>query len=265
MDSGMAGGEKVVGPGLQRAGAKKPADIVRVLIVEDVPTIAASLQATLVQAGMESVIAVNGTEALERKSSFKPDVVLVDLELPDVSGLSLVSQLAASGDCGVIVVTANGAEATRVAGLETGADDYVVKPVPGRELTARIMAVHRRMNRPPASRPQRIFIDYAHRALVNGDGRRTTLTEAELAALDTLLDAIGASVSREWLSRVALKRPLHADDRSVDQLVMKLRRKATSIGAPDRVILSARRQGYMISDPTLFRPLNPEPPKRVEA
>ena len=68
-----------------------------------------------------------------------------------------------------------------------------------------------------------------------------------------LLDAGGVSVSREWLSRIALKRPLHADDRAVDQLVMKLRRKLASQGASDRVILSARRQGYMIADPSLFR------------
>jgi DNA-binding response OmpR family regulator len=137
--------------------------------------------------------------------------------------------------------------------LETGADDYMVKPAPARELVARIRALHRRMNRPQSDRMLRIYIDPAQRCLIGATGERTALTEAEMSALDTLLDAGGVSVSREWLSRIALKRPLHADDRAVDQLVMKLRRKLASQGASDRVILSARRQGYMIADPSLFR------------
>jgi len=122
-----------------------------------------------------------------------------------------------------------------------------------RELVARIRALHRRMHRPQSDRMLRIYIDPAQRCLIGATGERTSLTEAEMSALDTLLDAGGVSVSREWLSRIALKRPLHADDRAVDQLVMKLRRKLASQGASDRVILSARRQGYMIADPSLFR------------
>jgi two-component system, OmpR family, response regulator len=131
----------------------------------------------------------------------------------------------------------------------------MVKPVRPRELAARIRALHRRMHRPAEPSPGTITVDRAHRCLIGSTGDRSMLTEAELAALETLLDAEGASVSREWLSRVALKRPLHADDRSVDQLVLKLRRKLTAHGASERVILSVRRQGYQIPDSTLFRSL----------
>jgi DNA-binding response OmpR family regulator len=231
----------------------KPLTRVRVLIVEDVRTVAATVQSVLLQAGMDVELAETGAEATERKESFRPDIALIDLGLPDVEGFELVERFAQAGDCGIILLTASDEESDRVMALETGADDYMVKPAAPRELVARIRALHRRMNRPQSDRMLRIYIDTAQRCLIGAEGERTPLTEAEMAALDTLLDAGGVSVSREWLSRIALKRPLHADDRAVDQLVMKLRRKLASQGASDRVILSARRQGYMIADPSLFR------------
>ncbi len=241
-----------------KAASKTPSRL-RVLIVEDIPTIAASMQAMLAQAGMDVDIAVTGAEALERKLNFKPEVILVDLDLPDMNGIALVERFAGDGDCGLIVVTANDHATARVAGLDTGADDYIVKPVPARELTARIRAVHRRLNKPAAARQMRIFVDFAQRSIAGNDGASTLLTEAESAALETLLDAAGTGVSRDWLSRVALKRPPHADDRAVDQLVMKLRRKLAAHGGPGRIILSARRQGYTIADLSLFRVVTPAP------
>ncbi|MDE2197781.1 MAG: response regulator transcription factor [Rhodospirillales bacterium] len=231
----------------------------RVLIVEDTPTVAATLQAGLHAAGLGTDIAQTGAEALARKASFAPDIVLVDLGLPDMSGLDLVRSFADAGDCGVIVVTANGEEAARVEGLDTGADDYVVKPVRVRELAARIRALHRRMGRPNAVRPGIVSVDRHQRLLLGASGARVVLTEAEFATLETLLDAEGASVSRDWLSRAALKRQLHPDDRSVDQLVLKLRRKLVALGLSDRAILSARRQGYVIPDSTLFRAVEAPP------
>ena len=227
----------------------------RVLLVEDIPTVAATMRAALLQAGMDVEVVLTGAEALAAKDRFRPDIALVDLDLPDMNGITLVEAFARDGDLGVIVVTANDEIGVRVAGLDTGADDYIVKPVPARELIARIQAVHRRMSKPPAARRLRIFVDHVQRVLIGNSGARTPLTEAELAALDTLVEANGASVSREWLSKVALKRPLHSEDRAVDQLVMKLRRKLTEHGASPRVILSARRQGYVIADPSLFRVL----------
>ena len=236
-----------------RPSARKPVQQIRVLVVEDVRTVAISVQAVLLQAGMEVEIAETGAEAWERKQEFRPDIALIDLGLPDVEGFELVERFATPGDCGIILVTANDEESARVMALETGADDYMVKPAPARELVARIHALHRRLHRPQSDRMMRIYIDPSQRCLIGATGERTSLTEAEMSALDTLLDAGGVSVSREWLSRIALKRPLHADDRSVDQLVMKLRRKLASQGASERVILSARRQGYVIADPSLFR------------
>jgi len=236
-----------------RPTSRKPAPGIRVLVVEDVRSMAVAVQSVLLQAGMEVEIAGSGAEAWALKESFAPDIALIDLVLPDVDGFALVARFAAVGDTGLILLTATDEEAARVMALETGADDYMVKPAPARELVARIRALHRRLNRPQVDRMLRIHIDPAQRCLVGPGGARTALTEAEMSALDTLLDAGGMSVSREWLSRIALKRPLHADDRAVDQLVMKLRRKLATQGASDRTILSARRQGYVIADPSLFR------------
>jgi DNA-binding response OmpR family regulator len=238
----------------------QPADTLmlpRVLIVEDIAPVAAAVAASLRSSGIVVELASTGMEAVERKASFRPDIVLLDLQLPDMNGLDLVERFAREGDCGLIVVTANGDEAARVDGLDRGADDYLVKPVPMRELAARIRALYRRLTRrdmraaPPMT--TQIVLDQAHRCLIGLSGGQTALSEAEFTALETLLDADGAPVSRDWLGRVALKRPLHPDDRSVDQLVLKLRRKLASSGASERTILSARRQGYVIPDPTLFR------------
>jgi DNA-binding response OmpR family regulator len=237
----------------------------RVLVVEEIAPIAASVVAALRGAGMAVEVAATGLDAVERKAIFHPDIVLLDVRLPDVNGLDLIERFARDGDCGVIALADNGEETARVEGLDRGADDYIVKPVPLRELAARARALYRRLSRaesrpaapvpthpanPPASN---IVVDQAHRCLIGLRGELTPLSEAEFTALETLLDADGAPVSRDWLGRMALRRPLHADDRSVDQLVLKLRRKLAASGASERTILSARRQGYVIPDPSLFR------------
>lgn len=225
----------------------------RVLIVEDTPTVAAMLQAGLRQAGMDAALAQTGAEAIRLTADFSPDIVLLDLGLPDIDGFDLINRFAGDGRRGLIVVTENGAEGARIAGLDKGADDYIVKPVRVRELAARIRALRRRIAGKVEQSPGSVMIDRTRRCLIGTQFEPTLLTEAELAALEVLLDAAGASVSRERLSREALKRPLHDDDRAVDQLVLKLRRKLTGQGASGRTILAVRREGYVIADATLFR------------
>ena len=226
----------------------------RVLVVEDVRTVAAFIESALSYAGMDVECVSTGQAALARRELFQPDIVLIDLALPDMDGLALVKPFAESGS-GVIIVTATNEEASRVSALDIGADDYIVKPVPTRELAARIRAVHRRLQGRTVGgqRSARIVVDVMHRELRGPDGTTSPLTEAEMLAFEALMDADGAPVSRDWVGRVALKRPLHAEDRSVDQLILKLRRKLSQLGCPDRVILSVRRQGYVLADPGLFQ------------
>jgi two-component system OmpR family response regulator len=217
----------------------------RILIVEDARAVAAALQAGLHAAGMTTDLAETGAEAIIRKGMFGPDVVLVDLALAD--GAALVERFAAAGDCGVIALGA-GAEEGKGA-----ADDFVVRPVRMQELVNRIRAVHRRKQRPAERASGAIVVDRARHRLIGPSGSESELTEAELAVLETLLDAEGISVSREWLSRVALKRELRDDDRSVDRLVLGLRHKLTEQGAARQVIQSVRRQGYVLPDARPFQ------------
>jgi DNA-binding response OmpR family regulator len=234
---------------------KRRTSRLRVLIVEDTPAVAVTLQAGLHAAGMTTDLAETAAEAVARKAGFRPEVVLIDLALPDGAGFALAERFAASGDCGVIVIATGGEEAGRI----PVADDYVMKPVRMHELLTRLRVVHRRRLRPAERLSGAITIDRARRNLVGPNGEITPLTEAELTALETLLDAEGASVSREWLSRVALKRELRAEDRSVDRLVLELRRKLEAQGATARVILSVRRQGYVLPD---ARPFHSVPAQR---
>lgn len=221
----------------------------RVLVVEDVATVAARIAAALRGEGMEVLIAASGAEARQSSAEFRPDLVLLDLSLPDVNGMELVDGFTQEG-AGVIVVTASAEEEARVAALDTGADDYMVKPVAINELAARIRAVHRRLQgrreAPETATSTKLVVDATQRRVVAPDGRLALLTEAEMLTIDALLRANGQPVARETLSLTALRRPLHAEDRSVDQLVMKLRRKLGDIGCAERVILSVRRQGYVL-------------------
>ena len=216
---------------------------------------------------MEALAVGTAAAAHDAFAAIEPGIVVIGLPLPDSHEFDLVRHFSATSACGVIVAAGAWAETAGIAGLEAGADDFIVKPAMLDNLVARVRAVNRRLQRSLApSAPMRrdfshapqpnapaITVDANHRCLVGPTGERTLLTEAEMSALETLLDAKGASVSREWLGRVALRRMIRVDDRSVDQLVMKLRRKLTTQGVSERAILSARRQGYVIPDPMLFR------------
>ncbi len=231
--------------------------LLRVLLVEQPTVLAATMAAGFAVAGVRVEVAESVAEGLALRNRLHPCVTLLDVGRDDPARRDAIAELL-RGDCGLIVVLAADDEALRVECLDRGADDVITRDTPFREVLARVRALHRRLARGGVElaveeAPAQVLVDAGHRCLVGSQGRRTLLSEAEFVTLETLLDADGAPVSREWLGRVALKRPLHAEDRSVDQLVLKLRRKLTAAGAPDRTILSARRQGYVIPDPTRFR------------
>lgn len=234
----------------------------RVLIVRADWMMSTLLQAALCDEGMLAEVVDAGLLAIPKKRAFRPDVIVIGwgaiglgaaARPPWEDALALIEGFAREGDCGVMVVSGHVIDGAHVASLDAGADDYVVEPVAVRELASRIRAVHRRMSRAQASwRTMQIRVDISRRALLGPGDVMSTLTEAEFALFRELLRADGSAVSREWLGQVALKRALRDDDRSVDQLVLKLRRKLAKHGLAERAVLSTRGLGYSMPDPGLF-------------
>jgi DNA-binding response OmpR family regulator len=235
----------------------------RVLLIEDNQAVAETLQKFIERSGMRTAWAQTGAKAIELKRSFMPDVVLVDLELPDTNGVALIGWLSDLQDCGIIVVSGRSEEAERIVGLELGADDYISKPPQLREMVARIRAVHRRSHLRAAARgearaadptvpsihPVQIGawrVDLQRRSVRDGDGKPLPITAAELAALQELVLAGGQPVTREKLSESALRRPWRPEDRSIDQLIFSLRRKLGDSEGGARMIQSVRGAGYIL-------------------
>lgn len=234
----------------------------RVLLIEDNAAVAETLQKFIERSGMRTAWAQTGARAIELKRSFMPDVVLVDLELPDTSGVKLISWLAGQQDCGIIVVSGRSEEAERIVGLELGADDYIAKPPQLREMVARIRAVHRRSQprgavaaetislAAPGTHPVRVGpwrLDLQRRAVSSTDGQPIPVTSAEFNAFQELALANGQPVSRERLSEQALRRPWRPEDRSIDQLIFSLRRKLGDGEGGIRLIQSVRGAGYVLA------------------
>jgi two-component system OmpR family response regulator len=229
----------------------------RVLLIEDDAHVAEALTRFLERSGMRTAWAGTGARGMELKRSFAPEVVLVDLELPDMNGVDLIGWLNGQQDCGIIVVSGRGEAAEeRILGLELGADDYMAKPPQLRELVARVRAVHRRSRlrntgRPGAGEsPLQVGpwrIDLRHRTVSRQDGPALPVTAAEFAAMQELLLADGEPVSRDRLSEVALRRPWRAEDRSIDQLISSVRRKLGDGEDGTRLIQSVRGAGYVLA------------------
>ncbi|HEY1624437.1 MAG TPA: response regulator transcription factor [Streptosporangiaceae bacterium] len=181
----------------------------RILVVEDDLTVAEVVVDYLRHAGLEPRHAVDGQDALEIAASWRPDLVVLDLMLPGVSGLEVCRRLRGGRDVGaplpVIMLTALGEESDRVLGLESGADDYVTKPFSPRELTLRVQAVLRRAQAAdaPGTPPQpvrsgRLEVDVAARR-ARGDGRELELTVREFDLLAFFVSHPGRAFTRSEL------------------------------------------------------------------
>jgi DNA-binding response OmpR family regulator len=200
---------------------------VRILIVEDEDAIAAPLAEGLAREGFEVARVATGVDAL---ASPEPDLVLLDLRLPDMDGLDVCRELRSRSQVPIIVVTAKGEEVDRVVGLEVGADDYVVKPFGLRELVARIRAVSRRAGSRSAGEEDgpiavgRLEIDLrAHRATL--DGEEVALTAKEFDLLTLLAREAGAVVSRERILAEVWNTTWYGSAKTIDVHVASLRRK----------------------------------------
>lgn len=172
-----------------------------ILIVEDDRTIGKSLQSGFREAGYSCTWAVNGKTGLERALAQQADVIVLDLMLPEMDGLLFLKLLREKGDqTPVVILTARGAVTERVAGLEAGADDYLVKPFAFAELRARIEAVARRafVKPPPKLISGDLSLDLTNRRVHQG-GREIDLTPTEFSILELLLRHAGQVVTRKML------------------------------------------------------------------
>jgi two-component system alkaline phosphatase synthesis response regulator PhoP len=219
----------------------------RILIVDDEPEILRGLQDNLRFEGYQTVTARNGIEALELAAREAPDLILLDVMMPRMSGWDVCKTLRARGiDVPIIMLTARGEEADRVQGLELGADDYVTKPFSLRELLARVHAVLRRPG-PRQKAEELAFGDVRVRLRsrqVFHAGREMTLTRKEFDLLAYLLTHRGDIITRERLLDEVWGYERFPTTRTVDTHVLRLRRKFERDPVRPQWILTVHGQGY---------------------
>lgn len=215
----------------------------RILIVEDEEPLAEAVARGLRREGMAVDVALDGDEGHEKATVTRYDVVVLDRDLPGMSGDELCREIVASGQLTrVIMLTASGSVADRVEGLSLGADDYLAKPFAFDELVARVRALARRSTpvTPPVLRAGDLELDPARRTVTRG-GEPVELTRKEFGVLEVLLAASGSVVSsEELLERVWDE---HADPftTTVRVTVMTLRKKLGEPGVIDTVVGSGYR------------------------
>jgi DNA-binding response OmpR family regulator len=216
----------------------------QVLIVEDDDAIAAPLAEGLRREGYATHRVATGAEALDPGHS--PDVVLLDLRLPDIDGYTVCRELRARSDVPIIIVSARGEEVDRIVGLELGADDYLVKPFGFRELLARVRAVTRRAGRAheqPVT-AGRLDVDRRTRR-AHLDGRELELTPKEFDLLALLASDAGAVVRRERILDEVWDTNWYGPTKTIDVHVASLRRK---LGDPSW-IETVRGIGFRLVEP----------------
>lgn len=226
----------------------------RILIVDDDIELGAMLGEYLSADGFEIDTATTGPAGLARAGESSYDLLILDIMLPEMSGLELLKQLRQSGaGTPVIMLTARGEDVDRILGLELGADDYLAKPFNPRELVARINAVLRRgvagkeSAEPVELRIGRWTLNRNTRRLATSDAT-IELTDAELRLLWTLAKQPGEVTSRATLNEIALGRPLQPFDRALDTHISNLRGKIKPLlGAQEQSILSVRGRGYRLA------------------
>ncbi len=221
----------------------------RILVVDDEASVTDLLAYNLRKALYEVQVAADGREALRLAAQFKPDLILLDLMLPEVDGLEVCRALRKSSNAPVIMITALGEETDRVVGLELGADDYVTKPFSVRELMARIKAVLRRVESKTEEKPVIVSgslrMDVDARTL-NVDNFPIELTRLEFDLLHRLLANRGRVLTRERLLEQAWGYDYVGDTRAVDSAVKRLRAKLRAASSEADCIESVRGLGYRI-------------------
>jgi DNA-binding response OmpR family regulator len=222
----------------------------RILIVDDDEEFVRMLAEFLLGQGFLILPAATGRRALELLESETPDLIVLDVMMPELDGLATLQAIRSSRDIPVIMVTARGRAQDRILGLELGADDYLAKPFDPLELSARIRAVLRRLRqgfraRAPLALGPLTLNPAAMTASLYGVEAR--LTSVEFIVLDLLASEPGGVQSRAALTERALGRPLSPFDRSVDTHISNIRRKLNLTPGCGVEIRAIRGAGYSLT------------------
>jgi DNA-binding response OmpR family regulator len=225
----------------------------RILFVEDEASILEPFSQALRRAGFDPVSARSVHEALAVAVRVDPDLVLLDLTLPDGDGRDVARELRRRSDVPIIMLTARGTEVDRIVGLELGADDYVVKPFSGAEVIARIRAVLRRGGRGTAAPAEPVHVgsltvDLAARRVTLG-AETIELTKLEFDLLTCLAREAGSVVRREQLMSEVWDENWFGSTKTLDMHVAALRRKLSDDAADPRWIHTVRGVGYRFASP----------------
>jgi two-component system, OmpR family, response regulator RegX3 len=227
-----------------------------VLLVEDETSIAEPFSRALERSGFHTTVAHTGAEAIELAARLEPEVVLLDLALPDLDGRDVCRELRRTSDVPIIMVTASGAVTDRIVGLELGADDYVIKPFATAEVVARIRAVLRRGR----SRGEEgelavgdLLIDVGARRVWRA-GEELSFTRKEFDLLARLARDAGRVVTREALMSDVWDMNWFGSTKTLDVHIAWLRRKLGDDPTAPGYVHTVRGVGFRLADPREARP-----------
>ena len=224
----------------------------KVLIVEDEVSFSDALAYLLKKESYEVEVAVNGAEAIERFQSFNPDLILLDLMIPEVSGTEVCRVIRSTSQVPIIMLTAKDSEIDKVVGLELGADDYVTKPYSSRELLARMKAVMRRNSGEGAGLEEGVLLTAGsvrmdidkHQVTVNSVAVTFPLKEFEL--LEFLMRNSGRVLTRSQLIDRVWGNDYFGDTKTLDVHIKRLRAKIEEDPANPKIIHTIRGLGYKL-------------------
>lgn len=236
----------------------------KILVVDDDQRICNLLQNYLGREGFRVSTVLDGKQMRRHIEQDVPDLVILDLVLPDEDGLSLARELRTYPRLGIIILTAKRETVEKIVGLETGADDYISKPFDNRELLARIHSVLRRLK--PISTTSSIqtgnksvahfsdwILDLSAHELFSTNGEKVYLTNYEFKLLSLFVKNCNRVLSRGQILDLLAEREWNSDNRSIDMLIVKLRKKLENDPFNPMLIVTIRGVGYKFAAPVNFK------------
>ncbi|AZV77717.1 DNA-binding response regulator [Parasedimentitalea marina] len=212
----------------------------RILIVDDDPNIREVIGYAVEKSGYTTIFAENGLTALEAARTGSPDLIVLDIGLPEFDGLEVCREVRKNSDVPILFLTARDDEIDRIIGLEIGGDDYVTKPFSPRELVARIKAILKRVA-PPIRQVVQTFVHGdleidAHRHLCRVAAQEVALTASEFSLLKALMANPDNVMSRHQLTEAMYGNNIHVSDRTIDSHIRNIRNKLTTAGCPNSIV-----------------------------